>query len=36
MGRIDGDFAKGEANGGRDAPQLIAIAADRLPPRLLS
>jgi uridine phosphorylase len=30
MGRVDGDFEKGEADGSRDALQLIAIAADRL------
>ena len=36
MGRINGDFAKGEADGSRDALQLITIAADRLRPRLLS
>jgi hypothetical protein len=35
MGRIDGDFEKGEADGSDDAPQLIAIAADRLRSRLL-
>ena len=35
MGRIDGDFEKGEADGSRDALQLIAIAADRLRSRLL-
>ena len=34
MGRVDGDFEKGEADGSRDALQLIAIAADRLRPRL--
>jgi uridine phosphorylase len=35
MGRIDGDFETGEADGGHDALQLIAIAADRLWSRLL-
>ncbi len=35
MGRVDGDFEKGEADGSRDALQLIAIAADRLRPRVL-
>jgi uridine phosphorylase len=35
MGRVDGDFEKGEADGSRDALQLIAIAADRLRSRLL-
>ena len=35
MGRVDGDFEKGEADGSRDALQLIAIAADRLKSRLL-
>jgi uridine phosphorylase len=35
MGRIDGDFEKGEADGSRDALQLIAIAADRLRSRVL-
>jgi len=30
MGRVDGDFEKGEADGSHDALQLIAIAADRL------
>jgi uridine phosphorylase len=35
MGRVDGDFEKGEADGSRDALQLIAIAAERLRPRLL-
>jgi uridine phosphorylase len=34
MGRVDGDFEKGEADGSRDALQLIAIAADRLRSRL--
>ena len=35
MGRVDGDFEKGEADGSHDALQLIAITADRLRPRLL-
>jgi uridine phosphorylase len=35
MGRVDGDFEKGEADGSRDALQLIAIAADRLRLRML-
>ena len=35
MGRINGDFEKGEADGSHDALQLIAIAADRLRSRLL-
>jgi uridine phosphorylase len=35
MGRVDGDFEKGEADGSRDALQLIAIAADRLRSRVL-
>ena len=35
MGRIDGDFEKGEADGSRDALQLIAMAANRLRSRLL-
>jgi hypothetical protein len=35
MGRVDGDFEKGEADGSRDALELIAIAAGRLPSRLL-
>ena len=35
MGRVDGDFEKGEAEGSHDALQLLAIAADRLRPRLL-
>ena len=35
MGRVDGDFEKGEGDGSRDALQLIAIAADRLRSRLL-
>jgi len=30
MGHIDGDFEKGEADGTRDALDLVAIAADRL------
>jgi len=30
MGRIDGDFEKGEADGSKDALDLVAIAADRL------
>ncbi len=34
MGRVDGDFEKGEADGSRDALQLIAIAAHRLRSRL--
>jgi uridine phosphorylase len=34
MGRIDGDFEKGEAEGSNDALRLIAIAADRLRSRL--
>jgi len=34
MGRVDGDFEKGEADGSHDALQLIAIAADRLQHRL--
>jgi len=34
MGRIDGDFEKGEADGSKDAMNLIAITADRLRPRL--
>jgi uridine phosphorylase len=33
-GRIDGDFEKGEADGSKDALDLIAIAADRLRSRL--
>jgi uridine phosphorylase len=36
MGRIDGDFEKGEADGSKDALDLIALAADRLRPRLRS
>jgi uridine phosphorylase len=35
MGRVDGDFEKGEADGSRDALQLITIAADRLRSRVL-
>lgn len=35
MGRVDGDFEKGEADGSHDALQLIAIAADSLRPRRL-
>ncbi|HWX26879.1 MAG TPA: nucleoside phosphorylase [Steroidobacteraceae bacterium] len=35
MGRVDGDFEKGEADGSHDALQLIAIAVDRLRSRLL-
>src|SRR5260370_21837051 len=35
MGRVDGDFEKGEADGSHQALQLIAIAADRLRSRLL-
>jgi len=34
MGRIDGDFEKGEADGTKDALDLVAIAADRLGLRL--
>jgi uridine phosphorylase len=34
MGRIDGDFEKGEADGSTDALDLVAIAADRLRSRL--
>jgi uridine phosphorylase len=34
MGRVDGDFEKGEADGSKDALDLIAIAAARLRPRL--
>lgn len=34
MGRIDGDFEKGEADGSHDALQLITIAGDRLRSRL--
>jgi hypothetical protein len=36
MGRVDGDFEKGEADESHDALQLIAIAADRLRSRLPS
>lgn len=35
MGRVDGEFEKGEADGSRDALQLIMIAADRLCSRVL-
>lgn len=35
MGRVDGDFEKGEEDGSRDALQLISIAADRLRSRFL-
>jgi len=35
MGRVDSDFEKGEADGSRDALELIAIAADRLRSRVL-
>jgi hypothetical protein len=35
MGRVDGDFEKGEADGGRDALHVIAIVADRLCARFL-
>jgi uridine phosphorylase len=34
MGRIDGDFEKGEADGTKDALDLVAIAAGRLRSRL--
>jgi len=34
MGRIDGDFEKGEADGSKDALDLVAIAAERLRSRL--
>jgi uridine phosphorylase len=34
MGRVDGDFEKGEADGSHDALRLIAIAAGRLRSRL--
>jgi uridine phosphorylase len=34
MGRIDGDFEKGEADGTKDALDLVAIAANRLRSRL--
>jgi uridine phosphorylase len=35
MGRVEGDFEKGEADGSRDALELIAIAASRLRTRVL-
>jgi uridine phosphorylase len=35
MGRVDGDFEKGEADGSHDALQLITTAAVRLRSRLL-
>jgi uridine phosphorylase len=35
MGRVDGDFEKGEGDGSRDALHLIAIAADRLRARFV-
>jgi uridine phosphorylase len=35
MGRVDGDFEKGEADGSHDALQLITMAAVRLRSRLL-
>jgi uridine phosphorylase len=35
MGRVDGDFEKGEADGSKDALDLIAIAASRLRARLV-
>jgi hypothetical protein len=35
-GQGDGDFEKGEAHGSNDALQLIAIAANRARPRILS
>ena len=35
MGRVHGDFEKGEADGSRDALELIAIAAARLRARVL-
>ena len=35
MGRIEGDFEKGEADGSKDALNLIAIAAGRLRSRLM-
>src|SRR5262249_29287131 len=35
MGRVDGDFEKGEADGSHDALRLIAIAAHRLRSRLM-
>jgi uridine phosphorylase len=34
MGRIDGDFEKGEADGSKDALDLVTIVADRLRPKL--
>jgi uridine phosphorylase len=34
MGRVDGDFEKGEADGSKDALNLIALAAQRLSARL--
>ena len=34
MGRIEGDFEKGEADGTNDALDLVAIAASRLLSRL--
>jgi uridine phosphorylase len=34
MGRVDGDFEKGEADGSKDALNLIALAAQRLRARL--
>jgi phosphorylase superfamily protein len=34
MGRIDGDFEKGEAAGSKDALDLVTIVADRLRPKL--
>jgi uridine phosphorylase len=34
MGRVDGDFGKGEEDGSHDALQLIAISAHRLRSRL--
>ena len=34
MGRVDGDFEKGEADGSRDALELIAIAASGLRARI--
>jgi uridine phosphorylase len=34
MGRIDGDFEKGEADGTKDAFDLVATAANRLRSRL--
>jgi hypothetical protein len=35
MGRVHGDFEKGEAYGSHDALRLTSIAADRLRSRLL-